>query len=493
LNPEILQLFIILTLGFPFLIPFFKKWVRSILFAYVGLSFLFLVFFYLNRESFPIHFVFGGWSQSFGIEVVFSQESLLFIATTNIVFLSVLFVSLSPKKEWHYYFLLNLLHADITCLFVANDLFNIYVTLELLSLLCYLLISIELQKRQIWSSLKYMILGAIGFNLYLIGTAILYGETGTLNLTTISSLNYDNYFAIIMIMIPLLIKSEVFFFSMWVPSAQTESEGTVSAILSAVVVNAGLFHLFRLSNALHSQMVQIFLLIIGLSTILFGAVFSLFQRDMKMILAFSTMSNVGFVLILLTDIGMAYACSHSLYKSLLFLTVGYFITISGSKDCKKPAIVVPISLYVAFITGFLSLAGIPYFIGGVFKHQIIFNNHLITSLLLLLISILSIVPLIRIFVLMKPGHRFFSKPFVDIGLLILSFVVLFFGIRTTINYFSYDLLMEAFIVLGISFAVFIIFSKRVNLFYPYKLFKLSNSLAIYSFMIGIIITLSLLA
>jgi len=338
-----------------------------------------------------------------------------------------------------------------------------------------------------------MILGAIGFNLYLIGTAILYGEIGTLNLTMISSLNYDNYFAIIMIMIPLLIKSEVFFFSMWVPSAQTESESTVSVILSAVVVNAGLFHLFRLSNALHSQMVQIFLFIVGLSTILFGAMFSLFQRDMKMILAFSTMSNVGFVLILLTDIGMAYACSHSLYKSLLFLTVGYFITISGSKDCKKNTIVVPNSLYVAFLIGFLSLAGIPYFIGGVFKHQIIFSNNLFTSLMLLVVSVLSIVPLIRILMLMKPGHRFFSKPFSDIGLLLLSFVVLFFGIKTSTNNFSFELLLEAIIVLGISFAVYTIFSKRGNLFYPYKLFKLSNSLAIYSFMLGIIITLSLTA
>lgn len=492
MNSETLQLFIILTLGFPFLIPFFKKWSRYFPFAYVSLSLVFLLFFYLNRELLPIRLIFGGWSRSIGIEIVFSQESLFFLAITNLIFLSVFFVSLSEKKDWHYYFLLNLLLADITCLFVANDLFNIYVTLELLSLLSYLLISIELKNRQIWSSLKYMILGAIGFNLYLIGSAILYGETGTLNLSIISSLNYDNYFAIILIMIPLLIKSEVFFFSMWVPSAQTESESTISTILSAVVVNAGLFHLFRLSISFHSQMVHFFLLIVGLSTVFFGALFSLLQRDIKMILAFSTMSNVGFVLIFLTDTGMAYACSHSLYKSLLFLSVGYFITISGSKDCKRPATTVPISLYVAFITGFLSLVGFPFFIGGVFKHQIIFSYNLITSLLLLFVSILSIMALIRIFLLMKPGYRFFSKPFVDVGLLLLSFVVLFAGLITTINRFSYDLLLESIIILCISFAAFIIFIKRDNLFYPYKLFKLSNSLAIYSIMIGIIITLSVL-
>jgi len=490
LNPNLVQLYIIGSICIPFLIPFFKRFKKIIPFIQVIYSLSFLLVFFTQKELFPLHITFGGWGIERGIEIVFSVESLLFLLTTNVVFLAVFIISLSKNRGWNYYFLLTLLLTDISCLFVANDLFNIYVTLELLSLLSYLLISIELKKRQIWSSLKYMILGAVGFNLYLIGISVVYGEAGTLNLSLLASANYQNDFAVMMIMIPLLIKSEIFFFSMWVPSAQTEAESSISAILSAVVVNAGLFHVLRITAALESQSTEIFLLLTGLTSAFLGAFLSARQRDIKMILAFSTMSHVGFVLIGLANFGAAYACSHTLYKSLLFLSVGYYYDIYHLKDCQRKRAKVPLSLFIAFLIGFLSFSGMPFFIGSTFKYEIIAGVNPLISFVLIVTSVISVFSLCRILFLIKPDKSWFLSPYQDLGITVLASVSIILGIINTRKHFSVFSLVEAVLILTIALIFYGFFSKKSSFYYPYKLFKLSSSLAIYSVIIGIIISIS---
>lgn len=490
LNPEMIQFFIITILCFPFLIPFFKQKGQIILFSQmiIGLSFLCVIFF--QKEVLPIHITFGGWEIINGIEIVFSLETLFFLLATNIVIFAVTIISLTKKRGWHFYFLISLLLTDITCLFVANDLFNIYVTLELLSLLSYLLISIELKKRQIFSSLKYMILGAVGFNLYLISISIIYGEIGTLNSGLLSSEKYQNDFAMMMIMIPLLIKSEVFFFSMWVPSAQTESDHCVSTLLSAVVVNAGLFHLLRITDTLHSPIIKDFLTLVGLSTAFFGALFSAFQKDIKMILAFSTMSHVGFVLIGLSDGGVGYACSHSIYKGLLFLTVGYYINIHQSKNGHKQRKSVPISLYIAFVIGLLSFAGMPFFIGANFKQEILTHSIPNISHFLKFVSYISVFALCRLFLLFKPSKQFVLLPFYDMGILLLASLSMIVGFFNYQNKSGGQNAIEVTLIIILSILLQIFISDKISLGYPYKFFKLTNSLAVFSIIIGIIMSLS---
>ena len=492
MNPEKIQLFIIISLCFPFLIPFLKKNSRLILIGQLFFGIIFLLFAFFHQHEFPIHSTFGGWEMFKGIEIIFSYDSFLFLLTTYVVFFAVVIVSFSKKREWKFYFLLGLLLADITCLFVANDLFNIYVTLELLSLLSYLLISIDLKKRQIWSSLKYMILGAVGFNLYLIGTSIIYGEIGTLNLTLLASVNYRNDFALMMIMIPLLIKSEVFFFSMWVPSAQTESENCISTILSAVVVNAGLFHLLRITNILDSQNISLFLVIVGLSTAFFGSVLSVFQKDIKMILAFSTMSHVGLVLIALSSNGTGYACSHSLYKTILFLCVGYYYQLYNTKNGENEKKAVPISLYLTFLVGFLSYSGMPFFIGSNFKYTILNNSNILISNFLKLISVISIFALSRILFLLKPQKNFFLISTYDFSLVMLASISIILGVITSLNYFSVQQVIEGILILLTGIVLYHLLNKKVYLLYPYKIFKLSSSLAVYSIIIAIIISISVI-
>jgi len=149
LASTLLQNSIIFCLAVPFLIPFLKKYAKQIPIVQIIAFLIFLLYFYNNKELLPVSLVFGGWHLQNGVEVFFNMDSLLFLAATYIVFFCVIIYSSKKDYSWKFYFLINLLLSDLTCLFLANDLFNIYVTLELMSLISYLLISIELKNKQI--------------------------------------------------------------------------------------------------------------------------------------------------------------------------------------------------------------------------------------------------------------------------------------------------------------------------------------------------------
>ena len=292
----LLQTIVILCLAMPFLIPVFKKHAKRIPLIQIVIFLICLLFLYQQKDNLPLKLVFGGWQHTIGIEILLDVNALLFLAATYIVFLSVIIYSSKKGHDWKYYFLINLLLSDLTCLFLANDLFNIYVTLELMSLISYLLISMEFKSRQIWSSLKYMILSAVSFNLYLVATAMIYNEYGTLNIDLIATHVIKNPFSLFLLTTALLIKSGIFFYSMWLPSAHSDSESSISAILSGVIVNAGIFHVLRINNAINCVEISRYIIIIGIVSAIFGAYFSIKQKDIKLILAFSTLSQMGFIL-----------------------------------------------------------------------------------------------------------------------------------------------------------------------------------------------------
>ncbi|MFW6275636.1 MAG: proton-conducting transporter membrane subunit, partial [bacterium] len=212
----------------------------------------------------------------------------------------------------------------------------------------------------------------------------------------------------------------------------------------------------------------------------------------KMVLAFSTMSQVGFIIVGLKSGGLGYAGAHTLYKSLLFLSVGYFYHIYQSKDCKGERKQVPITLFIAFLVGFLSFSGIPFFIGSSFKQEIIKNSCSIVSLSLKFISIISIFALCKILFLLKPTKKLFLLPYYDFGIILLAAISMIVGSVNTLALFSIKDFIEGIIILFISILFYFFLSKRLILYYPYKIFKLSSALAIFSIIIAIIMSLSLI-
>jgi len=451
-----------------------------------------LLYYYNNENLLPINVIFGGWQRINGVEILLDMNALLFLAATYIIFLSVIIYSSKKDHSWKFYFILNLLLSDLTCLFLANDLFNIYVTLELMSLISYLLISIELKNRQIWSSLKYMVLSAVSFNFYLVATAMIYHDYGTLNISLLSHTTIHQSFPYLLLITALLIKSGVFFYSMWLPSAHSDSETSISAILSGVIVNAGVFHVLKISQAVNLALISQYIIYVGIMSAIFGAYFSIKQKDIKLILAFSTMSQMGFVLEGWTNYGAEYAFSHSIFKGLLFMAAGYYQQLHATRNINTEIKKVPLSLFLAIWIGYLSISGLPFFLGSFYKHEIIVFSQDYIHIGLIFATLGSVIAVGKFAFVVRPSLKMkgiFEK---DFALFPLALICLIFGTFNSLGHLDMEHLLEPELIFGAGVFLLFAFSKKIKIHYPYKLFKLSNVITIYSIIIGLIVAMTFL-
>jgi len=268
---------------------------------------------------------------------------------------------------------------------------------------------------------------------------------------------------------------------MWLPSAHSEAPTAVSAILSGIIVKGGLFFIFRLSSVFESPFIFMYAEIAGYVTAVFGVIFALLQKDIKLILAFSTMSQVGYILVGIKSYGILYSFSHSIFKTLLFLCAGIMASLFGSRkleSIKISSVKMPIFLFIPILIGYFSISGLPFFTGSWEKHHIISELPIIGNIILTLVAVGTVASIGKIFftVLRKIEYKFYFKP-EYFSLFLLSFFSLFFGIVKTLDTFTFS---GSFLEPSIVFLFGIIFYKiaasKFRVFYPAELFKLQNVL-----------------
>ena len=237
-------------------------------------------------------------------------------------------ILLGQDHPRQFYPLLTLLIGTTLSAVLSQDLFNLYVALELSSLIAFLLVGMEGKPAQVWASLKYLILTSCGMTLYLLGVGFVYGELGTLSLVEIAGLGMGLGDRGLTLGVGLLLagaaaKGGVFLYALWLPLAHGYAPAPVSALLSGVVVKMGIVALARISAAFPVSEVLVGL---GLVTGLLGAIHALWEPRLKVFLAYSTTSQLGYLLL---GFGfgawrgaLAYAVAHGLVKGLLFLAAG---------------------------------------------------------------------------------------------------------------------------------------------------------------------------
>lgn len=239
--------------------------------------------------------------------------------------------------------LLTLLMGTCLATVISNDLFNLYVVLELASLLSFLLIGYEARAKAVWASLQYLILATVGMTLYLLGVGLVYGKLGTLSLSQIGVLVPGMADPALAIGVGLLVagaavKGGLFLFGLWLPPAHGYAPTGISAVLSGLVVKMGIVALARLTGALPIGNV---LIALGLVTGFGGIFYALWEQDLKVFLAFSTVSQLGYILIGFGMGGAAvqgavlYAVAHGLFKGLLFLAAGRAIEEVGERKIQR--------------------------------------------------------------------------------------------------------------------------------------------------------------
>ncbi len=319
----------------------------------------------------PISYTIGGWPAEMGIELYFDEIGLYFSLLAVVLGLAVIAYLWNRRTKSHFYLLLNFFFGAIYTLIFANDLFNIFVAMEFLTLTSFLLVGYPRRPYQIWASLKYLLLSAIGMGMYLLGVAVLYYHTGALNLGIIAELVVGEQtvwltLSSALIVTGIAVKSGIFLFSMWLPDAHAYALPAVSALLSGIVVKMGIVVLFRLSEVFPLSSTFIAL---GIVTSVLGTLWILAEQEIKKILAFSTFTQIGYILIGLglntngaINAALCYAVGHGLFKGLLFLAAGTAITIGGGRTVNellaRRTLLPPITR-LSLLVGILALSGFP--------------------------------------------------------------------------------------------------------------------------------------
>lgn len=325
-----------------------------------------------SRNGAPIAVVLGGWSPGLGIELRFDAFAAAFFP---LVLLLELAVILYVRKDDHrplFYALLQFLLGAVFALLLTQDLFNTYVILELLTLVSFLLVGYERHPAQIWASLKYLVLASIGMSLFLIGIAVVYRHTGTLNLhllaDALSSSGDARWVTLAgaLLTAGVAVKAGLFTFSLWLPAAHSEAPSAISALLSGLVIKMGIVVFLRLSQLFPLELT---FQVLGAATALFGAVYAAYAIDLKRMLAFSTLSQIGY-LVLGIAIGtpvaivgvLGYAVAHGLFKGLLFLAAGEASAAVGSgrfRDLAARRAKIPNATVGALLIGTLGIVALP--------------------------------------------------------------------------------------------------------------------------------------
>lgn len=319
--------------------------------------------------------------------------SSVMILLTTVIFLMLLIYSFHKKYfTTQFGFLFMILQGLIIALFLSTDLFNLFVLLEVSTIVVSILIMINKEKQAIYDGMIYFFVNVIGTSFLLFGIGMLYRTTGLLNLGAIqqSLTNVENARAVILpfalMMTTLSLKIAAVPLFSWLPKAHgtPSAPPVVSAVLSGLYIKTGVY-LFIRFREMFSPIIQVdeIFFVIGAITSIFGILMALGQNDIKMVLAYSTVSQIGLIILGLSmDSEMAYwgalfhVVSHALFKTTLFLAAGQVYHQYESRDIRNIRGVfqsMPLT-GLAIVFGILGVTGAPMFNGSISKYMISYGS-----------------------------------------------------------------------------------------------------------------------
>lgn len=432
------------------------------------------------RTGKPLIYGFGGWPPPIGISYevdglnavlgLFTAWTMLFI-----VLYSMWYNKHFDEPEWYYILLIGLAAGMLGCLY-TGDVFNLFVMLEVLGISAYALVAYHKRRPEaVEAAMKYAVIGAAATTVYFIGLVLIYGVYGTLNMGHIAMINnglglavpnglvVSAILAVSMSLWVFTYKSALFPNHFWLPDAHPEAPTPVSAALSGLVVNIGVYATIRFLYTLfgpdtilgvYRDIVLLILLILGFTGAVVGALLMMVQNDVKRLLAYSTVSHIGLIY-MVASLGFSsipryvaalaitatvyHVLTHGVAKAMLFMASGVFIDAAGSRDLNELRGVgrkYPV-LSLVFVTGFLSLMGIIPF-GGFFSKLLMYRAFMeadlvVPALMIIVVSALSVPGYARaiyavVFGIPRREHREVKLYGVNVLLLVMAAVLIALGI-----------------------------------------------------------------
>lgn len=349
----------------------------------------------------PLSLILGDVSQGIGISMIGDRIAVTFALLAWGLSVAVSVYAWKDRLRPYFFLLLNLLVGACYALAFTKDLFNAYLLFELLTLVSFLLVGYPRQPRQIWASLRYLLLSSLGMSIFLFGVGVTYAHCGTLDIDLLKPLVASAsgepwvLLAASLLVAGVAVKAGIFTFSLWLPSAHARAMPVVSALLSGLVIKMGVLELFRLADTFP---IQLPLVVFGSVTGLLGILYAVQTRDIKRMLAFHTLSQIGYALIGFgagtpeARLGaLSYVVAHGLFKALLFLAIGEAASCTGSA---KHAVLVekgssiPWGARIALLIATMGIIGLPPLAG--FDAKAILEDGLPTITLRVIVILISV-------------------------------------------------------------------------------------------------------
>ncbi|AAL81571.1 proton-conducting membrane transporter [Pyrococcus furiosus DSM 3638] len=298
----------------------------------------------------PIIIYAGGWKPPIGINLYIGHFAALFILVIAVVsFLMALFnfkaVTVEPIDKYAMLFLLLLLGA--TGMIATGDIFNLFVFMEITAISAYALTAYNKTGEAAEASMKYIVLGGIGSSFFLVGVALIYGATGTLNMAHLAMLANDINPTVVQVGLALIIfglavEAELFPLNAWAPDAYQAAPHPITVMFSAFVVKAGLYAMARILYLFKdvsgwSSLTKL-LIAMATLTVVFAELSALRQKNVKRMIAYSSIGQVGLIALALSlgtqegvSAGVFHMLNHAIVKTMMFMAIGYVgITLGGT-------------------------------------------------------------------------------------------------------------------------------------------------------------------
>ena len=351
-------------------------------------------------QSGTVDYTFGGWAAPFGIAYrvdLVNAYVLMIVSTISTVVSVFARASVTSEIEAHnqgfFYTAWLLCLTGLLGIAITGDAFNLFVFLEISSLSSYVLIAMGSDRRALTAAYQYLIMGTIGATFILIGVGLLYALTGTLNMQDFAERLPDlagtrtarTGFAFLTVGLGL--KIALFPLHLWLPNAYAYAPSPVSAFLAATATKVAVyvllrfvFSVFGVEFALGAMPLAIGLAVLGSIAVLSASTVAIFQQNLKRMLAYSSVAQVGYLALgisLATPAGLTatilHLFNHALMKGALFVALGCVAWRIGSsrlQDFAGLGYRMPWTMGV-FVVGGLSLIGIPLTAGFISKWYLV--------------------------------------------------------------------------------------------------------------------------
>lgn len=367
----------------------------------------------------------GGWQAPVGITLIADPLSTFMVLMSQLVLCAGIVYAIGAKdKNIQYptfYPLFLALGVGLTGAFLSGDFFNLYVFAELLVISGTILTAISDDRYGAEAAYKYFYISLLASAFLLLAIGSLYVSYGSLNMAHIAAqvlADPDQVLlpiAIATLAGTFMVKSAVFPFHFWQPDFHAAAPTPVSAMLSSIVVKLGVYGFLRMTTLLFVQQsseLKTLLIFLGVLGVFFGGLSAIGTHNVKRMLAYSTLAQVGFILVgigwgtpLAIGAALVFTFNHSLVKSAMLMLAGSVASRTGVKSAAFDVVTgvgrsMP-AAGVLFFIGSLALAGIPPTSGFISKYLVFTSgaaaSQILTLLLLAAGGLLTLIYTIRAF------------------------------------------------------------------------------------------------